>query len=267
MAFLPGIFGKQQPQQQQPQQVQNQPQHPNQQQQPQQGNQPLQNSNGSAGPAGSQHSPQNSNVNPNGNPANPLDPFFHLMQPSKEVQEAQRTQQSPQTLFGDQFTPDRVNEAVGKTNFAASLDPARVQAALGGDSQAFMEVINQAVAAGVSTSIQASQGMVEHGVKTGTDRFGNSLDSRFRDYELKQQTSKNPALQHPVGKALLSTVAKQIAQVNPRMSAAEVNTKAEELFGEFSKMMNPQQDQNSQQDPNAKPAMDWMMFTEDAPNT
>lgn len=265
MAFLNGIFGQQNKPQQQQQPNQQQPQHPNQQQQPNGQQTPQQNSNGSGGPAGSQHSPQNSNYNPNGNPANPLDPFAQLMTPSKEVLEANKNNSQPQNIFGDQFTPDNINKAVGSTNFAANLDPARVQAALGGDSQAFMEVINQAVAAGVSTSIQASHGMVEHGVKTGTDRFGNSLDSRFRDYELRQQTSKNPALQHPVGKALLSTVAKQIAQANPRMSASEVSAKSEEMFSQFAQLMIPQTQAGDQNDPNAKPAMDWLMFTEDEP--
>jgi hypothetical protein len=258
MAFLPGIFGRQQaqPQQQSNQQVQ----HPNQPQQQQNTQQPQQNSNGSGGPANTQHSPQNSNMNPGGNASNPLDPFAQLMTPSKDVLTARQQEEAQRTagLFGDNFSAENVNKAVGQTNFAQGIDPAKVQAALGGDINAFMEVLNGVATSAVSTSIQAAKGMVEHGVNTGTEKFSTSLDSRFRDYEMRQQTPKNAALQHPVGKALLSTVAKQIATANPRMSASEVNTQAESMFTEFAKLLNPAAPSN--EEVASKAGADWEAF-------
>ena len=264
MAFLTGIFGKPQQQQQQPQgqQVQhpNQPQGQQGEQGQQQQYQPNQNQNGSGGPAGSQQTPQNSNYQgAGGNPANPLDPFLKLMTPDPKMLEQQQQQQQPAGLFGDGFSPENVNKALSGNNFTGSVDPAKMQAALGGDVNAFTEVLNAVAMNAASMSIQASKGMVEHGVKTGTEQFGSGLDSRFREYELRNQTPSNEVLKHPVGKAMHSIVAKQIATANPRMSPSEVNQKAEQMFMEFGKMLNPGQQQGDQNQQGQK-GTDWNAF-------
>lgn len=256
MAFLPNIFGNK-PAQQQPQ-GQQQPgaqQQPNQ-QQPNPGN-----NNGSGG--GVQNQPDraaNSQMDTN----NPLDPFMALMTPSKEVLEskANKAKANNSGLFGESFTPENIQKSVGSINFAQNLDPAKVTAALGGDSSAFMEVINAAVQSGVSASVQMSHGMVEKGVATGQERFSGDLDSRFRDFTLRGQNVDNPALKHPVGKALLSTVAKQIAEANPRMSADEVHKQSVAMFDQFSKLMG-QPDQDAAKQQQDKGSMDWMKFVDE----
>jgi hypothetical protein len=199
--------------------------------------------------------------NPNGNPSNPLDPFVDLMTPKKEVVDARNAQKTQQEapLFGDQFTPDNIKAHVSKTDFMAGADPEVVQKALSGDVQAFGQVINAAVQNAVATSIQMSQGMVEHGVKAGSERFGSTLDSRFRNFQLNSQTSKNPALQHPIGKALLSTVARQIAEANPKMSPEDVTAKSEEMFTQFAGMLAPQKAEDGKSG-SKKEETDWMAF-------
>ena len=120
-----------------------------------------------------------------------------------------------------------------------------------------MEAMNAVAQNAVSTSIQMSKGMVEHGVKTGTERFGSSLDSRIRNYQLNNQNADNPALQHPVGKALLKTVTSQIATANPRLSAEEAHQQGVKLFEQFANMLVAKpEDQNSQS--NSGP--DWEAF-------
>lgn len=269
MSFLPGIFGKQPQNQQQPnqqQQVQN-----NQQQQPgnqnqQQQNQQQQTPGGGGGPAGNQMQQNaNSQMQPGGNPANPMDPFLQLMTPSQDVlqQQQQQQQMQSQSLFGN-MKPEDIQAQVKKTNFAASIDPAKAQKALGGDMQSFMEVINEVAQNAFHSSLQMTQGMVEHGVKTGNERFSQSLDSRFKNFQLSNQNSKNPALQHPIGQALLKTVKQQIATANPRMSPEEVHAKGEEMFSAFAQMLNPQQ-QNDGKDGNSGSSgqeQDWMAFLE-----
>lgn len=261
MAFLQGIFGGGNSQQsnsgqnnQQPQQFQN----PANNQQPNQQQQNPGNNNGSGGGVQNQ---QDQNAN---SQVNPLDPFMKLMTPSKQVltEQEQKNKTKNSGLFGDNFTPDNISKTVGGVNFTQSLDPAKVTAALGGDQNAFMEVLNSAVQAGVSASVQMSHGMVEQGVKTGTERFSGDLDSRFRDFTLKGQTVDNPALQHPFGKALLSTVAKQIADANPRMSAQDVQKQATSMFDHFAEMMLQPKNQAKEQEAN-KGQMDWAAFVDE----
>jgi len=274
MAFLNGVFGNK------PQQTQ-QSQQPNGQQGvvsnsggqniPQQ----IVNGNGSAGPAGNMQQPANTQFQPgnqggqpnggNGGQSgqqtiNPLDAYFQLMTPSKDVQEFQQRQQQQQTapLFGN-LNDETIQKQVAQTNFTAGLNPETVQKALGGDQQAFMETLNQVAQNAFSSSLQMTKGMVEHGVNTGSERFSSTLDSRFRDLQLRNKNSENPALQHPVGQALLGTIKKQIATANPRMNADQVHAKAEEMFSEFGKMLNPAQPAN-QNDSQQAQQMNWLAF-------
>ena len=267
MAFLPGIFGNgnKQPQQPGPQGGGN----GGGMQQPQNQQQPI-NGNGSGGPAGRMEQPANSQMQPGGNqnPGNgqngqgggsSLDAFFQLMTPSKEVQQQhqQRQQQMSAPLFGD-MTPEKMQEQISKTSFTQNINPEAVQKALGGDQQSFMDVLNQVAQNAFSSSLQMSKGMVEHGVNTGSERFSSTLDSRFRDLQLKNKNSENPALQHPIGQALLGTIKQQIASANPRMNADQVHAKAEEMFSEFGKMLNPSQTQQGQEEQSSQ--QNWLSF-------
>jgi len=264
MAFLPGVFNSlgfgQAPQnnqnQQQPQNNQN-----SQQGAPQnnQNNQQPNNGNGSGGPAqGQQDRNQNSQVDV----TNPLDPFMALMTPSKEVLESRQNKQATQSkgLFGDAFTPDAVSKAVGGIDFTQGVNPELASKALAGDQASLFELLNAVTRNAVSSSVQMSHGMVEKGFSTGIERFSGDMDSRLRDYSLRNQNVDNPALKHPVGKALLSTVSRQIAEANPKMSADEVHSKAVEMFTQFTGLMSSGQKQ--EQNKNVPAEMDWMMFAD-----
>ncbi len=250
MGFLSGIFGNQQ---QQPQQAQQPAQNPSQ-QQPQR----PQAAQGSGGPAQVQQQngqPANSQLQ-NGQQQNPLDNFMNLLTPKEG---SQQQQQQPQSIFGN-VPQEQIQQQIKGANFTNGIDQAKVQAALSGDSNAFMEVLNGVAQQAFAASFQASQGMVEHGVSTGRKQLEGSLDSHFKNYMLKQQTpsSDSPALQHPVGKAFLQSISQQIANANPQMSPAEVAKAAEQNFTEFAKMLAPQQQQPSSQ--SSQPAQDWTSY-------
>lgn len=255
MAFLDGIFNRPAQQQQQPQQQASQQQHGPQNQQQQQ--QQQQNGNGSGGPATQQQKPANEQ-------SNPLDSFLPLLTPSQQTQQMlqQQQQQMSQPLFAG-LTPEKLQEQVSKTNFASKIDPQLAQKALGGDPQAFMDVLNQVAQQSFLASAQFGHTLVEKGVSTGMDRFNSGLDSRFRQLQIRSKNSENPALQHPIGQAMLGTVKNQIAQAQPNLSAEEVHSKAEEMFSEFAKLMvQPSQQQQQQQE--AKPQQqNWLSFLED----
>lgn len=269
MAFLPGIFGpKAQPQQAQPTQAQGQApgtqfgQQPNQ-PQGQQGQRPQQNTNGSGGPAGGQmDSAANSNFNQSGQAPNPLDQWVGKLTPSKETLTAQQAAQQNQNQNIFDLSPEQLQSHVQKTNFTQGIDQAKMQAALGGDVNAFSEVINQAAQAAFASSLQMTQGMVEHGVKTGNDRFSSTLDSRFKDFSLKSQTAKNPALDHPLAKTFLSGIKKQIANAQPNLSPQQVQEQAEAMLGDFATHIQQPSQQAAQQAQQTS-GPNWEKFLED----
>lgn len=274
MPFLNGIFGRQaqqQPQGQQPAQQQT----PNQQQQ----QRPQGNNGGGGQPAQQQQQPNNSQFQNNGGgqtppqgqqsqqsngggqqSANPLDNWMQLMTPKQQQQQ----QQQPKKMFGD-LTPDKMKEMVGQTNFAQNIDPELAQKALGGDMQAFTQVLNSVAQNVFSSSLQMSQGMVEHGVGFGTEQITGSLDSRIRDFQVRNQNSQNPALQHPIGQALLGSVKQQLAAANPRSTPQEIQTQAEQMFQDFAQMLVPQQNNQQANSSQTPPAQDWSLFLQDSP--
>ena len=258
MAFLSGIFGNQQPQQQQ-QAQQGQPSFPQQGTQGQQPPQQQQHPVGGTQPASAQQQPANSQYAGAGqNPQNPLDPFLQLLTPSEDAikQQQQQQQLNQQGLFG-QVKPEDLQAHASKIDFSQAADPQKVQAALSGDVNAFKEVINGVMQQAFTMNLQMMQGMVEHGVKTGNERFSSTLDSRFRDLQLMNKNSENQALQHPIGKALLGTIKRQIAQANPKMHADEIHAKAEEMFTQFSSLMTAKP---GSQEAQQSQGMDWTAF-------
>jgi hypothetical protein len=267
MGFLPGIFGgaKQQPAPQQAQQNpgqqfgQSAPNPQGQQQQPG----PQVNPNGSGGPAGGQMSnPANGNFGDGNQAPNPMDQWMGKLTPSKEVLTAQQQaqQNQNQNIFGA-LTPEQIQQHVSKTNFTQSIDPAKMQAAMGGDVNAFQEVLNSALQAGMAAQIQMTQGMVEHGVKTGNDRLSGTLDSRFKDFSVRSQTAKNPALEHPLAQQFLSGIKKQLMQAQPNMSPQQVQEQAEQMLGDFATHV--QQPAKQAEQAKQPQGMNWETFLEE----
>lgn len=259
MAFLSGIFGNQSQQQGQQQQQQGQ-QGQQQNMQGQQGQQQNQPNPGGSQPASQQQQPNNSQFN--GQNANPLDNFMSLLVPSEEVvnQQRQQQQQMESPLFGS-VDPRQIQEQVGKTSFLAGIDPQALTTAMQNqDGNAIMQMFNKVAQNAFQASLQMSQGLVEHGVRTGQTRFDSTLDSRFRELQLRNKNSSNPALKSPAGEILLKGVRQMIAQANPRLNADEVHAKAEEYLTTFAQQAAPTPNANESQQ-SQEP--DWMAFLND----
>jgi hypothetical protein len=221
MAFLPGIFN------QQP----NPPAAP--------AAAPQVNANGSAGPVGNQ---QAGPANPAANPANmggqpatpnaggpeagagsPLDAFTDFFKPKQVDPNAPKAPGLNDAYLGA-LDPAKFKEQVSQANFAASIPAETIQKAISGDAQAFADAINMAAREAFAASAQLSHGLVEQGVRTGAERVAGSMDSRFRNFQIKSQNTSHEALNHPAVAPMLNAVKMQIASSNPNLSAADVQT-------------------------------------------
>lgn len=231
MSFLNGLWNRA-PQQQQGQQPMQQPQ----------GTQPPQ---GQQNPSGGPATQQDPKSPPN--PTAALDQFMGLMVPKNTDQKSDQGQPEPFTVFG-KVDPKAIDEQVSQASFTNGLDPELAQKALGGDQQALLSLLNGVAQNVFKTNMQLSQKFVEHGANRGYERVTGELDSHFRKYELKNQnvSTQNPALQHPVGKAMVQTFAQQIANANPSMSPSEVQKQAEQGVLDFMKIGGTAQDSQNQ---------------------
>lgn len=257
MAFLPGIFNRQQPAQQ-----------------PAQPQAPQVNSNGSAGPAGNQtQMPANTAAHPTNmaggqaapaaggpQPAAPtgLDAFTNLFTPKAQDPNATKAPTLADPILGA-LDPAAFRQQISTANFAASIPQDTIQKAMQGDAQAFQDALNHASREAFAAAAQLSHGLVENGVRTGADRLNSTLDSRFRNLQLKSQNTNNEALNHPAVAPMLQGVKMMIAQNNPNLSPTEVQQQAEAYFEQMAGVLaKPQQVQ--QQESNAPKQPDFSSY-------
>jgi hypothetical protein len=206
------------------------------------------NSNGSAGPAGAQiAAPANPMAHPAnmtgqpaapaaGGPTNPLDAYANLFTPKPVDPKAPKAPTMADPILGT-LDPVAFRQQVSTANFASSIPPEQMQKALGGDVQAFTDVINAASREAFAAAAQLSHGLIEQGVRTGAERMNSGLDSRIRNFSIKSQNTSNEALTHPAVAPMLNAVKMQIASSNPNLSADQVQQQAEQYFSQMADVL------------------------------
>lgn len=234
MAFLDGIFNRQQPAA---------PAAP----QPGAPATPAAAAGGAAGPASKQPVPANPAADPNampgssaapaaGGPQNPMDAFADIFKPRVVDPKAPKAPTLADPILGP-LDPAKFKEQIATTNFAASIPQETLQKAISGDAQALMDAINSASREAFAAAAQLSHGLVEHGARTASERVNSSLDSRIRNFQIRSQNTSNEALTHPAVAPMLNAVKIQIAQSNPTLSPDAVQQQAEQYFSQMAEVL------------------------------
>lgn len=200
------------------------------------------------GPALKQPAPANPGANPAamqtgapasapaGGPENPMDNFIDIFKPQQVDPNAKKPPGLNDPLLGT-FDPAAMQQHVAKTNFAANVDPTKVQAALAGDQSAFMEVINSAAQNAFLASAQLSHGLAETGARTAAERVSQSMDGRIRNFQIRSQNPTNEALAHPAVLPVLAGIKMQIATNNPTLSPEQIQQQAEAYFTQMADVL------------------------------
>lgn len=176
--------------------------------------------------------------------ANPMDVFTNLLTPRAPDPKAPKTPTLSDPLLAP-LDPVAFNEQLGKANFTQGVDPANMTKALQGDIGAFKEILDQVGRQAFGAAAKLSHGLAENGAREAGGRVEASLDSRFRDYQVRAQNPTNEALSHPAVAPMLQGVKLIIAQNNPQLSATEVNSRAEEYFTNMAQVLANPKDANN----------------------
>ena len=128
------------------------------------------------------------------------------------------------------LNPADISARVKNVNFTQGIDPQKVQAALGGDANSFMEVINSATQRAFEMSLQVNAATTNAAGNTIGDRVKEYMPRAYKDQQLREAPVSNSALEHPAFQPMLQATRQQIARNNPQLSTAQVNAKAEEYF-------------------------------------
>lgn len=227
---------------------------------------------GPAGPASQQTSPANPGATPAGISAVPdggkqgldqpatLDSFKDLFAVKPVDPNAPKQPTLSDPLLGP-IDPAKFQETVKQANFTAGLDPAMAQKALGGDTQALMDLINGAAQNAFTAAATMSHNLSESAARTAALRLDQGLDGRIRSNAIRSYTPENPVLQHPAVAPVLGAIKAQIANQNPQLSAAEVATQAEKYFlGMAAEIQAPAQQEAAKAASQVPATMDFSKF-------
>lgn len=159
-----------------------------------------------------------------------------------------------------QVDPAKLAEAASKLNFMANIPAENIQKALGGDQQAFAEVINNAVRNAV-VGISASQGqLLQQVVTANNQRLVDSLPTHIKRTQLTQQSADNPILEHPSVAPLVEALKLAEFNKNPRANPADVHQKVVDYITGLGKAITDTSTQQQQQS-DTKKEVDWLEWS------
>ena len=128
------------------------------------------------------------------------------------------------------FDPAKVTESAGKLNFTANVDPELVSKALGGDQQAFMDVINKATQNAFAAATLNTGKLINQGHVTNNSRFSSTLPTQIRKVQLEQTETTNPILQHAAAQPLVAALKSMAFAKNPNANPVDVTKQVEALM-------------------------------------
>jgi len=209
------------PQQQNNQQPGGGQQGPNAQaQQPAQGMQP----NGSPTP--------NSNVNGTNQQTDPMAAYATMF--------TNNTDKQGEVAPSFSIDPKVLDQVSGGMDFMQGADPAVMQKALGGDMQAFMDIMNHVGRSAYKSSLQHSSSLTDKFVGMREEFSGKRLPSMVREELTMGEIAGNSGSTSPVVRQQLVEIAKKYQAANPDASPQQVAAAAKQYVADLFGAINPE---------------------------
>lgn len=144
------------------------------------------------------------------------------------------------------ITREQLQQAMATQQFVGNIDQALYQRALGGDQQAFQQVLNSVAQQQMVMVMGIVQNMIERGVSTYNARLQHHLPNTLSNFTMTSAVQQaNPMFSHPalqgVVAAATQLVDQQFKHLPPHLKAQKV----QEYFGAMVAAMQPQQQQNT----------------------
>lgn len=128
------------------------------------------------------------------------------------------------------FDPVKVSESARKLNFTSDLNPELVQKALGGDAQAFMDVLNHATQTAFTAATLNTGKLINQSHNTNNERVKSTLPTSIKQVQLDQTATINPILQHEAAQPLVAALKKMAFAKDPSANPADVTKQVEALL-------------------------------------
>jgi hypothetical protein len=163
----------------------------------------------------------------------PANPVSHLAQFEGLWQTATDANGKPIPIAADplaqptfQLDPAKINESIGKIDFAASIPPETLGKISAGGQEAvtaFAEALNIGLRNAVA-GLTLSQGqMLNQAIAANNQRITTSLPAHIKRTQLLDSAEDDPVFKHPAVQPLVNSLKQMQLAKNPNASAAEIN--------------------------------------------
>ena len=165
---------------------------------------------------------------------NPLDSFSSIWQNASKEGQQDQAKAGPES-YGVKIDDAAIRGAASKIDFVKEVPQELLQKATQGDIGALLQVINGVGQMALAHSTQINGNMLNHSLSSGFDKFGNTLQDKFKDFSTRDRvysagTEEAKVLSHPAIQPLVETARRQILQNNPAATSAEVEQQLVSYF-------------------------------------
>jgi len=132
-----------------------------------------------------------------------------------------------------QIDPKKMYESAARIDFSKVMNADKVKAALGGDSAAFGEVINQVAQAAFANSAMSTTRIVEAALKSMLPKLTDSaIPHLVRKHSVRETVaSENPIFADPAVAPMLQMLETQLSTQFPQASAKDISQMAKKYLG------------------------------------
>lgn len=117
---------------------------------------------------------------------------------------------------------DTLTKSFGNLDVSSFVNKEDVAAAMGGDADAFMKVLNTAVQIGAMSSHQASVNLTKQGVELSTSKLQQELPNKFKDFSLNSALNQDPVLSSPDLQPIVTKVKDAILKQYPKATEGDI---------------------------------------------
>lgn len=179
--------------------------------------------------------PDNSGSRKEGSESNdPLEHLATLWEPNKDKDGKPIPQDTGPKSYMPALDQKKLEEMVGKMNFADGITKEEMEAIkAGGDDAvgAFANMLNRAGRKSFLTAFQASSRMAEQGLTAAQQRMMEDLAPKFRDMMVDEGLSNDLGIaDNPMFQPLVKSVKAQILQKFPKATPNEVRSYLKQYF-------------------------------------
>lgn len=165
----------------------------------------------------------------------PLDEFDYLFKlPEKAGDDPEAALK--EELF--KVDPEKLAAAAGNLDFLAGTNGEDFTKAMAGDTEAFMNVLRAVAQNSFLESTKLNSNLVQQGVDRRIAALDNVLPNRFRQYQVQNQPSEMPALDHQALKPLVNALTQQALAARPEASPEDIQKTVQQYLQTVGSVMN-----------------------------